>query len=754
MRRKILATLVLVAGLFSFPTASWALTPHADGLGACTSSDPPFPYHGSCGTFNNHNTYYGSYGPGFPSPMGWGFCAFEAAHGGWYPAPGYNYYLGTPPSDIDQTDLKAMGWAMSEAERLGWWDSGNGANFDADDIAVAGKLLYDNVAWGAPLPSPSGQLGKALNALKQLFNAGQNITATPSLNATLSGGGTTIYTSGSLSVRVAVSGSNAGVANQSVKITLSGAVADVSGTSVQWVTTDANGNATVAFSVPSQLPGSVSVSASMKLAVPGMVFYDPTMFASDAQILASAKNPVTATDSLAITALGPPTGTLQVHKSVDDAAYYPATGAVFQVLDGSSTVLDTLTVDASGYSNKSVDLQFGDYTLHELTPPTHYGTMADKVVTVIAGVDSVLEIGPSDGDVIDRSLVTIQKTDRTTGQPLPGASFTLQLDTAKSGVADGPVLSCVTDAAGLCTFSDLLPGDYYVVETAAPTNYLTPTTGSWVSVTPGDTIALTYENEPVMVSLVARKFNATQRDQFIPNTLYDLYVYTPVPFPLPASQPADAPTYAGLAFVQRGVTDADGRLTFRVRAGFRWCLHEVWAPKDYIVDPALHCTSTRQQQLTPKMAMAEHSSTIRLEVYKFAAGTPDQGVPNAYYAIYVRGAFPYGYTPAPPPSNLEIPPGMTMWAIAKTSTIGQLGFTVPGGYSWCVQELTAPSNYKLDRVLHCTSTALTKSSPTSVTHIAVAEALAFTGESLALWWLGALLTLLGFGCFALGRRND
>jgi len=84
--------------------------------------------------------------------MGWGFCAFEAAHGGWYPAPGYDYYLGSAPDGIDTSDLKAMGWAMSEAQRLGWWTSGNGATFDADDIAVAGKLLYDNVAWGRRSP--------------------------------------------------------------------------------------------------------------------------------------------------------------------------------------------------------------------------------------------------------------------------------------------------------------------------------------------------------------------------------------------------------------------------------------------------------------------------------------------------------------------------------------------------------------------------------------------------------------------------
>jgi Prealbumin-like fold domain len=752
MRRWILATFVMAASWFYAAPASWAARAHVEGVGLCTSSDPPYPFHGSCGTFNGHNTYYGSYGPGFPSPMGWGFCAFEAAHGGWYPAPGYDYYLGSAPDGIDTSDLKAMGWAMSEAQRLGWWVSGNGSTFDADDIAVAGKLLYDNVAWGASLPSPSGQLGKALTALRQLFTTGQSITATPTLNVTLDGGGSTIYTSGTLTVRVAVPGTNAPVAKQSVKVTFTGAIADTSGTAVQWVTTDSSGNATLDFSVPSQLPGSVSVSATMSLAVPGMVFYDPTMFASDAQILASARTPVSANDSLSITALGPPTGTLQILKSVDDAAYYPATGALFQVVDSTNTVVDTLTVDATGYSNKSIDLQFGDYTLRELTPPAHYGVMSDRTVTVVAGVDSVITVGPSDGDVIDRSEVTIQKTDRTTGLALPGATFSLVYDTLNSGVADGETLSCVTDALGQCTFSDLLPGNYFVTETTAPINYLTPTSGSWVAVTPGDTIDLSYANDPVMVTLTARKFNAEHPNQTIPNTIYDLYVYGPATFPLPTTIPLDAPTYPGISFVQRGVTDASGHLTFTVRAGYRWCLHEVWAPKGYIIDPALHCTLTSQLQLRPKMGMAEHASTIRLEIYKFASGFPDRGIPNAYYALFVRGTFPKGFTPAPAPNNLTVPNGMALWAIAKTSSIGQLGFSVPSGYTWCVRELSAPADYRLDPVLHCTSEVLTRSSPTSVSRIAVAELLATTGGTWHLGLLGGLAVLLGLVAWAWSRR--
>jgi hypothetical protein len=283
-------------------------------------------------------------------------------------------------------------------------------------------------------------------------------------------------------------------------------------------------------------------------------------------------------------------------------------------------------------------------------------------------------------------------------------------------------------------------------------NYLTPASGNWVTLTPGETVTLSYENDPVMVTLTIRKFNAAQTSQAVPNTIYDLYVHGPVTFPLPASIPLDAPTYPGLSFFQRGVTDATGRLTFTVRAGYRWCVHEVWVPKDYVIDPALHCTLTSQLQLVPRLALADHRSKIRLELYKFASGSTDQGVPRAYYALYVRGRFPQGFTPAPVPSNLVVPTGMTLWAIAKTNRVGQLGFSVPSGHTWCVQELSAPSDYLLDPVVHCTSENLTQSSPTSVTHIAVAEVLATTGGTWRFGLLGGLIILLGLVIWAASRR--
>lgn len=751
MRR--FAVLLVLLGLF-LPSRGDALTllPHADGLGACTSSDPPYPFHGSCGTFNDHNTFYGSYGPGFPSDMGWGLCAYEAAHGGWYPAPGYNYSKGSAPAGSDSSNFAALGWALSEADRLKWWTNGKAGSFSADDIAVAAKLLYDNVAWGTSIPSLSGSLRTAMTSLRALFNVG--ITRNPAVRVTLVGGGSTIFDSGTLTVKVATAGTNIPVPNQSVRVTLTGAVVAGGSTSVTTVTTDSNGAATVDITVPNSTPGSVSVAVSATLAKVGMVFYVPSMFPNDAQVLAAANGATESTDSLAITALGPPTGTLQIHKSVDDAAYFPATGATFEVHDASGTLRDTLIVDATGYSNVSVALEPGSYSLKETVAPAHYGSMSERTVTVTAGVDAVLEIGPADGDVITRASVRIEKVARGTTFPLAGATFTLTFDSANDGVADGAALTCTTDDTGACTLTELLPGNYWLVETTPPPNYLVSVTPQWVSLQPGDTLTWHFEDDPEMTVVSIHKFNAEQHALDIPRAIYDLYVINPGPPTGAPPRPLDAPAFPGVTFMARGVTDRFGRLSFSVPVGYRWCYHEVAAPPGYVIDPSLHCSSSVAHAVTSDISRPEHSSPIRFEIYKFDQRDQTAGVPGAYYALFVRLPFPKGFQPPPTPTNLYVPPRYALWAIAATNAKGQLGFSLPGGHWWCVKEIYAPANYHLDPTLHCTTEALVRSSNSAVTHIAIAEDLAGTGGPLFYFPAGAVLLAAGYVVVRRARSAD
>lgn len=123
----------------------------ADGLAPCSVGPPPVPYAGYCGTFDGDNTWYGSYGPGFPTAQGWAFCAEPPASGGDYPIPRYDYVPGGAPFGAGG-DWNALGFAFSQAQAAGYW-GGSAGQFTGDQMAAAGKFLYDTVVWGSPVPS-------------------------------------------------------------------------------------------------------------------------------------------------------------------------------------------------------------------------------------------------------------------------------------------------------------------------------------------------------------------------------------------------------------------------------------------------------------------------------------------------------------------------------------------------------------------------------------------------------------------------
>src|SRR5580692_1962251 len=48
---------------------------YADGPIACgPKTQPPFPDEGFCADYDGDSTWYGTYGPGFPTPEGYGLC--------------------------------------------------------------------------------------------------------------------------------------------------------------------------------------------------------------------------------------------------------------------------------------------------------------------------------------------------------------------------------------------------------------------------------------------------------------------------------------------------------------------------------------------------------------------------------------------------------------------------------------------------------------------------------------------------------
>jgi hypothetical protein len=108
----------------------------------------------------------------------------------------------------------------------------------------------------------------------------------------------------------------------------------------------------------------------------------------------------------------------------------------------------------------------------------------------------------------------------------------------------------------------------------------------------------------------------------------------------------------------------------------------------------------------------------KLFVEKFNAAEPGQGIPGSTFNLFVQGT-PPSTTPPTPPGTIN-PPGNTWFAQGTTDTGGHLGFTIPAGYSWCIQETSVPIEFVLDPALRCTG-VITSTSTDPVRTIAVSE---------------------------------
>jgi hypothetical protein len=299
------AALAILAGSTTLATA-FALAPaipaFADGPAPCSVGGPPFPFAGFCATYSGANTWYGSYGPGFPTDEGWGFCAEAPASGGDYPAPDYNYVDSSPPTGANTFQAGALGFAFSEAQALGLW-AGSPGQFTSDQAAVAGKLLYDAVVWASPVPAMDPGVLAAYDALDGWYVQAVGTTGAPKFTAKLVGGGSSFTGQASYQVRVLFPGTNDALSGLPVELSITGGTLNTtSGPTTLTVSTDASGKAT--FSIFASAPGTVSVTASVPggLGQIGLGFLAPTARELGAQELATFSAPANFNVSQQLTA--------------------------------------------------------------------------------------------------------------------------------------------------------------------------------------------------------------------------------------------------------------------------------------------------------------------------------------------------------------------------------------------------------------------------------------------------------------------
>lgn len=470
-------------------------------------------------------------------------------------------------------------------------------------------------------------------------------------------------------------------------------------------------------------------------------------------------------------------------------------GAVIHVTSGPApggSVVATCTTDASGACQTAASLVSGQaYCWTEVSAPPGLQAGATGCFTAGEAASAVPIVVTDPGLFVGIAVKKVDAADPAA--VLAGAVYDLfrvggaggtTTPAPPSGVTVPPGQAWVARATsgqdGIATFPLQLPGyAYCVAEVRAPPGYVLDTaehcTGVLAGSTTTVTTTLTLADTEATVSVTAHKFNASVPGTGVPGAVYDLYVEgSGPPSGPPGPEPPGAPAEPGDTWWARGTTGADGVLSFPVPAGYAWCFHEVSAPPDYTLDPALHCTAvitTATPAGRTTVALPETLATVFVDAHKFNARQPGTAIPGATYELVLDGGpVPPGYDPPPAPAGAPVPVGDTYWTQGTTDPQGRLSFAVPAGYRWCLRELAAPSGYQPDTSYHCTA-VLTSDTATQPVTVALPEqpvappplpvtlaTLAFTGgpdpfvpgAGLALMVLGAGLWLLAR---SRGRRH-
>ena len=695
-RRRLLRTVAAVLVLAGAVCAGVALAlapavpAFADGPAPCSVGGPPFPSAGFCATYSGANTWYGSYGPGFPTDEGWGFCADPPASGGDYPAPAYDYRPAGAPAGADTSEDGALGFAFSEAQALGWW-GGSPGTFTADQAAVAGKLLYDSVVWASPVPAMDPGVLAAYNALDGWFVQARGSDDVPTISIGLAGGQSSFTGTAEFQAQVSFPDTNGPLSGLALQLAVTGATFETaSGPDTITVATDATGSLSVP--VVAGTPGPVSVTVTAQgLGASGLDFFTPTADELTAQSLVGFSAPSSVSLNAQLSAL-PTTGTVSVVKDGNDLAYYPVAGAVFEVLSGSSVVA-TLTTGPDGTTGQSPPLDAGPYVVHEETPPPGYGAAPDQSVTVTAGTDTEVDYTGPAGDAILTSSLSIEKQDADTGAPLSGAVFDVIYDSQNDGTFDVDLGNCTTNAAGECSppgnaGAGLLPGRYRVTETAAPPGYGLPTPASQVIDLVADETGSVIFGDPRLVSAV---FQKTATGNVNPEEL-SLAGAT-------MSVTEGSPTGPSVA---RCSTNAAGTCTTAavLVSGSRYCWAEL-SPPPGLEGGANGCFTAQDGQADQPIAVSDAGMFVAIVVKKVDAANPAAGLPGAVFDLYREPSTPsasVGGNPAPRGSG-QVLVGTTT---TGTDGIGTFGLQLPG-FAYCAVEVTPPANYEGDADPECTA---------------------------------------------------
>ncbi|UTW12195.1 MSCRAMM family protein [Marinobacterium rhizophilum] len=188
---------------------------------------------------------------------------------------------------------------------------------------------------------------------------------------------------------------------------------------------------------------------------------------------------------------------------------YNDVGTVGTYDDGVDTSTGkSCTTNAAGVCSISNILPQGNYCIVETVTPTGYDTAAPQCENI--SLNETVELTFID----PRQPATVnilKKDDADPPSLLLGAEFTLYNDVGTVGTYDDGVdtstgKSCTTNAAGVCSISNILPqGNYCIVETVTPTGYDTAAP-QCENISLNETVELTFidPRQPATVNILKK----------------------------------------------------------------------------------------------------------------------------------------------------------------------------------------------------------------------------------------------------------
>ncbi|MCG7336505.1 LPXTG cell wall anchor domain-containing protein [Sporosarcina sp. ACRSM] len=336
-----------------------------------------------------------------------------------------------------------------------------------------------------------------------------------------------------------------------------------------------------------------------------------------------------------------PTGSINLYKHRTGSIGTPLNGVTFSLykVEGDELVeagLITSGTDSEAGHLVVENLPYGDYyfvetatidgyqldnsTQHKFTIPYMVGpeVMGDPEVINVANTPISTPPGPGPGPDPEPGTgsVTLAKVDVATDEGLGEAVFSLY----RVGETDPIQTGLTTDTAGNLTVNNLEPGDYYFIETTAPTGYvLDATTQHSFTITASQLAVVEVTNTKFTGSVTLFKKDS-ETDEGLSGAVFSLY-----------QDGEDEAIQTGLT------TNADGNLTVSGLAAGGYYFVETAAPEGYVLDGTLRpftISSTQIANVQVEVANTAISDTTgSVTLYKVNSDT-GEALNGATFAIY------------------------------------------------------------------------------------------------------------------------